>query len=56
MLLEVNGKIAVMIENKKILQINDNQEIQRIEICTYDIDNVIRTFTTILKTKKIFYN
>ena len=54
MLLEVNGKIAIMIENKKILQTNDNQEIERIEICTYDIDNIIKNLLTILKTKKDF--
>ena len=30
MLLEVDGKLAVMIKNKKILQTNDNQEIERI--------------------------
>ena len=54
MLLEVNGKIAIMIENKKILQTKDNQEIERIEICTYDIDNVIKTFTDDIKNKKDF--
>ena len=43
-----------MIENKKILQTDDNHEIERIEICTYDIDNVIKTFTDDIKNKKDF--
>ena len=54
MLLEVDGKLAVMIKNKKILRTNDNQEIERIEIYTYDIDNIIKTFTGDIKNKKDF--